>query len=284
MDNKSNISDKITIKKMTKSMQIVFGINSIIFAIVGLLITRGNLMGAFFGFMVGNFFDRAKAAARKSGQQHSSGGNQSSYEDFIREQFGRTQYSPSQFSSALLILSAEVMKADGKILKAELDFVKQFLVQQFGRDYAPQYLQELKGYLNKKSNLDHTCNSFRNHIPHQQKQILIQYLFGIAQSDGNVSNSELNVIQRIAMLLGLRQFEFDQLKAMFWKDSSDAYKTLGIDKSATESEIKAAYRKLAREHHPDKVASMGEQYQTAAKEKFQKIQEAYDLIKKERGM
>lgn len=266
-------------------MQIFFGTNSIFLALGGFLLT-GHWLGALIGFVVGGYVDRLKATGQQHRRQQQGSGSrgQSSYEDFVRQQFGRSQYSPSQFSSALLILSAEVMKADGKILKAELDFVKQFLVEQFGREYAPKYLQELKGYLDRPSNLEQTCANFRSHIPPQQKQILIQYLFGIAQSDGNVSNGELNVIQRIAMSLGLRQFEFDQLKSMFWKDSADAYKTLGLDKSVEDTEVKGAYRKLAREHHPDKVASLGEQHQKAAKEKFQKIQEAYETIKKERGL
>jgi DnaJ like chaperone protein len=264
-------------------MQIFFGSNSIVLAIGGLLLTR-SWIGAVVGFLIGSYFDRLKTAAQKNRQEHQQSGRQTSYEDFIRQQFGQQRQSTAQFSSALLILSAEVMKADGKVLRAELDYVKQFLVQQFGREYAPQYLQELKGYLNQQSNLEQTCYNFRNYIPHQQKQILVQYLFGIAQSDGNVSNTELNVIQRIASLLGLRQFEFDQLKSMFWKDSANAYSTLGLGKEASDSEVKAAYRKLAREHHPDKVASLGEQHQKAAKEKFQKIQEAYETVKKERGL
>lgn len=266
-------------------MQIFFGTNSIILAIAGLLFTR-SWIGAVIGFLVGSYFDRLKVAAQKNRQENAhSGGRQTSYEDFIRQQFNRPQYSQSPFSNALLILSAEVMKADGKVLKSELDFVKQFLVQQFGKEYAPRYLQQLKNYIDQPgNNIEQTCYNFRSYIPPQQKQILIQYLFGIAQSDGNVSSAELNLIQRIAMLLGLRQFEFDQLKSMFWKDSADAYKVLGLNKSASDSEIKAAYRKLAREHHPDKVASMGDQYQKAAKEKFQKIQEAYEILKKERGL
>lgn len=264
-------------------MQIFFGTNSIVLALAGLLFTR-SWIGAVIGFLVGSYFDRLKVAAQKQQREQGGSSSQRNFEEFFRQQYQRPQYSQSQFSSALLILSAEVMKADGKVLKSELDFVKQFLVQQFGKDYAPKYLQELKKYLNQSSNIEQTCYNFRSYIPPQQKQILVQYLFGIAQSDGTISGSELNLIQRISMLLGLRQYEFEQLKAMFWKDSSNAYKTLGLDKSASDAEIKAAYRKLAREHHPDKVASMGEQYQTAAKEKFQKIQEAYEMIKKERGL
>ena len=64
----------------------------------------------------------------------------------------------------------------------------------------------------------------------------------------------------------------------------DYYKILGVSKGASASEIKKAYRKMAIKHHPDKFAQMGEEHQKAAKEKFQKLQDAYETIKKERGM
>lgn len=267
-------------------MQIFFGTNSILFAIGGLLMTR-SWLGLIVGFLIGMFVDRNNAARRTGQSSQRGSGQQSSFDEFIRNTYQQQQRpasTPRQFSDALLILSAEVMKADGKVLRAELDFVKQFLVNQFGRQYAPTYLQQLKTYLNQSSNLEQTCYNFRGYLPHQQKHILVQYLFGIAQSDGSVSNTELNTIQRIALLLGVPNYEFDQLKAMFWKDSADAYSTLGIQKSATDQDVKAAYRKLAREHHPDKFASMGEQHQKAANDKFQKIQEAYEVIKKERSI
>jgi DnaJ like chaperone protein len=61
------------------------------------------------------------------------------------------------------------------------------------------------------------------------------------------------------------------------------YEVLGVEESATDDEVKKAYRKLAVRYHPDKVASMGEEFQKGAKEKFQRLQEAYDNIKKSRG-
>ena len=114
--------------------------------------------------------------------------------------------------------------------------------------------------------------------------ILIQYLFGISQSDGHISTSEVNLIEQMANYFRISSIEFEQLKSMFYKDASDAFKVLGIDSSATETEIKKAYRKMAIKHHPDKYNQMGEEHQKAAKEKFQKLQEAYETIKKERGM
>ena len=109
-------------------------------------------------------------------------------------------------------------------------------------------------------------------------------MFGIAQADGNVSSSEVKLIEQIASYFRISSIEFQQLKSMFYKDASNAYKVLGLDSKATDAEIKKAYRKMAIKHHPDKFAQMGEAHQKAAKEKFQKLQAAYEKIKKERGM
>jgi DnaJ like chaperone protein len=108
-------------------------------------------------------------------------------------------------------------------------------------------------------------------------------MFGIAKADGNVDESEMKVIQNIAQKLGVSQTDFESLKNMFYRDVNSDYKILGVTASATDDEVKKAYRKMAISHHPDKVASMGEEYQKGAQEKFMKIQEAYENIKKTRG-
>jgi DnaJ like chaperone protein len=70
---------------------------------------------------------------------------------------------------------------------------------------------------------------------------------------------------------------------MYFRDVNSDYKILEIEPEATTEEIKKAYRKVAIKFHPDKVASLGEDVQKAAKEKFQKVLEAYENIKKQRG-
>jgi len=68
------------------------------------------------------------------------------------------------------------------------------------------------------------------------------------------------------------------------KNSKDnAYKILEIDKSATDDEVKKAYRKMAKKYHPDRLQDIGDAHKEAAKEKFQKVQAAYEKIKEERG-
>jgi DnaJ like chaperone protein len=71
---------------------------------------------------------------------------------------------------------------------------------------------------------------------------------------------------------------------MFYKDAKSAYSVLEISHSATDDEVRSAYRRMAMKYHPDKVATLGPEVQKAAEEKFRKIQEAYETIKKERGL
>ncbi|MBK7817796.1 MAG: DnaJ domain-containing protein [Sphingobacteriaceae bacterium] len=109
-------------------------------------------------------------------------------------------------------------------------------------------------------------------------------MFGLAKADGHVAEQELNVIKNIANLLEIPNADFESVKNMFYRNVNSDYSVLGIDSSATEEAIKKAYRQMAIRYHPDKVAAMGEEYQKGAKEKFQKIQEAYENIKKSRGI
>ena len=112
----------------------------------------------------------------------------------------------------------------------------------------------------------------------------MHYLFGLAQADGTLDTSELHVIENIARDLGISEKDFISIRAMFKKDTLSAYEILEITESATDQEVKAAYRKMAIKYHPDKLNSLGSDIQKAAQEKFIKVQEAYEIIKKQRNI
>jgi len=98
-----------------------------------------------------------------------------------------------------------------------------------------------------------------------------------------VADSEVDAISRIASYLGINLRDFESIKAMFYKNSDTAYKILELNTNATMSEIKAAYRKMAKKYHPDKVLHLGKEHQKGAQEKFRKVQEAYEQLQKEKG-
>tara|TARA_B100001059_G_scaffold230442_1_gene264643 strand:- start:916 stop:1677 length:762 start_codon:yes stop_codon:yes gene_type:complete len=227
-------------------------------------------------YIIASLFESGRTQQRR-GQSRQRGFAQDPFE------FYRQSSSKYDIPTMLMALSAAVMKADGKVLKAELDYVKQFFSQQFGNQFNSRHLQVLKQFLDSNQiPLNEICNDIRNRMPAEVRAQLVHYLFGIAKADGNVAESELKSIENIANLLGVSQQEFISLKNMFYRDVNSDYKILGVTASASNEEVKKAYRKMAITHHPDKVASMGEEYQKGAKEKFLKIQEAYENIKKNR--
>ena len=232
---------------------------------------------AILAYIIASLFESGRTQQRR-GQNRQGGFAQDPFE------FYRQSASKYDIPTMLMALSATVMKADGKVLKAELDYVKQFFSQQFGNQFNSRHLQVLKQFLDSdRIPLNEICSDIRNRMPAEVRAQLVHYLFGIAKADGNVDESELKSIENIANLLGVSGQEFISLKNMFYRDINSDYKILGITSSASNEEIKKAYRKMAITHHPDKVASMGEEYQKGAQEKFLKIQEAYENIKKKRG-
>jgi len=253
-----------------------------IFAFAGFILFGRNFLGGIIGFVVGTFIDNYQVTmARLKGQGFDPRQARSSDDIF---NFYRQQTSTNDFPTMLMALSASVMKADGKVLKVELDYVKEFFARQFGPQFSASHLQTLKRFLNEGNiPLQKICNDIRTRLQPEVRLQLIHYLYGIAKADGNVSQSEVSSIDHIAQNLGINQVDYESIKNMFFRNIDSDFKVLGINSSATEEEIKKAYRKMAIKFHPDKVAQLGDEYQKGAKEKFQDVQNAYENLKKQRG-
>jgi len=242
------------------------------------LLTRKFLFGIV-GFIIGSFIDNSLAS--NSGGRGYKGGSGVGPDPF---DYYRRQSSKFDFQTMLMALSAAVMKADGKVLKIELNYVKQFFTAQFGNHFRSEHLQILKDFLAADSiPLQEICTDIKNRLPYEPRAQLIQYLFHVAKSDGDVATSEVNTINRISNMLGVSATDFESTKNMFYRNVDSDYKILGVESSASDDEVKKAYRKMAITFHPDKVAQLGEEHQKAAKEKFQQIQDAYEALKKRRG-
>lgn len=242
-----------------------------------------SFFAAIIGFVVGSFVDNYQTTMAKLRQNAEKDGRSFSAEDVFSYYQQRT--SVNDVPTMLMALSAAVMTADGKVLKAELDYVKAFFSQQFGPQFNSSHLQTLKRFIDSGNiPLQQICQDIRMRMQPEIRVQLVHYLFGIAKADGHVSDSELTIIQSIAQSLGVSTSEFESVKNMFYRNTDSDYIVLGITATATDEEVKKAYRQMAVKFHPDKVAQMGEEFQKGAKEKFQSIQDAYDAIKKSRGI
>ena len=229
----------------------------------------GGPIGAVVGFAVGSAID----TAFKNGE----GEQATAYQRYKRT-------TPGDFGVSLLVLIAAVMKADGKVVKSELDYVKQYFLKQFGSEQTQEHLLALREIIKKDIPLQDVCLQIKAYTMYPARLQLLHLLFGVALVDGEIHAAELNVINQIAGYLGIRTNDYLSIKAMFFKEVVSDYKILEIDKNATDDEVKKAYRRMAVKYHPDKVSHLGEEFQNGAKEKFQKVQEAFSNIKKQRGM
>jgi DnaJ like chaperone protein len=245
-------------------------------ALAGFFLLGRSFFGAIIGYVIGSLIDNMTASSSRT----SKGGGD--IFDYYREHASRSH---EDFATMLTALSAAIMKADGQPLKVELEYIKTFFSRQFGPQFLNSHLQTLKHFLNSPHiPLEQICNDIKMRTQVEVRIQLLHYLFGIAKADGHVAEAELQLLRRIGALLEIPASDFESIKSMFYREVNADYHVLGLEPTATEEEIKKAYRQMAVRYHPDKVSHMGEEYQKGAKEKFQQLQDAYDNIKKARGI
>ena len=223
----------------------------------------GGPIGAILGFAFGSMFDGMQSG--KYAYQAGSSGR-------------------GDFNVSLLILSAAVMKADGKVTKSELEYVKAFLIRQFGPQAGQEQLLALKEIIKQEFSVADVSRQIGRFMDYSSRLQLMHYLFGISGADGHNHPKELELLETISTYLGIRMPDFKSIRAMFVKDLNNAYQILETTPDANDEELKKAYRKMAVKYHPDKVAHLGDDVRKAATEKFQQVQAAYDEIKKQRGI
>ncbi|WP_417201251.1 TerB family tellurite resistance protein [Bizionia sp.] len=195
----------------------------------------------------------------------------------------RAQTRSGDFEVSLLVLASVVIKADGKQDQRELDFVRQQFAHMYGKERANHAFQLFKRINKQEIPVQQVCLQIRQMMDHPSRLQLLHFLFGIAKADGHVTEAEVNKIYTISGYLGIRSIDYESIKAMFYNSSDNAYKILEIEKSATVTEIKAGYRKMAKKYHPDRVIHLGKEHQIGAEEKFRQVQDAYEQLQKERG-
>ena len=189
----------------------------------------------------------------------------------------------NSFLMSLLVLSAAVIKADGKTTSQELSTLRSFFARNFGPQAENEAEEIVKDLLSKDFNLYEVCGQIRSCMDYSQRLQLYHYLVSLGACDG-LHKSEVDILEVIASYIGLSKSEVDSIFAQFRPSNDSNYRILEITPEATNDEVKKAYRKMAVKYHPDKVATLGEDVQKAAEEKFKAVNQAYEAICKERGI
>lgn len=211
-----------------------------------------------------------------------------------RNQGGPTSHSrprpentrPGDFHISLLILSAVVIKADGRIDQRELDYVRMRFVQLFGKEKANSSFTIFKKIVAQNIDLPKVAAQIRRNMAHSGRLQLLHFLFGVAGADGHVHPKEIEAIRRISRELYINDADFRSIQATYHSASNldNAYAMLEIESTVSNDEVKKAYRRMAKRYHPDKLQHLGDDVQKAGEKKFVKIQEAYEAICKKRGI
>jgi len=227
----------------------------------------GGPMGALLGYALGSLF--SKAEEQEKFQRH----------------YQNMSAPAAQFEISLLILAAYVIKADGKVDQKELDYVRAQFKQMFGARRAQESFKVFKHIINSKEvSLRQICLQIDKHVSHSQRLQLIHFLYGISMADGHIDAKEVEIIEKIGAYMYINVHDMASIKAMFYIEPKQNYKILELDPKASDAEVKKAYRKMAIKYHPDKLSDLSEAQQKMGKEKFIKVQEAYEAIKNERGI
>lgn len=243
----------------------------------------GGPLGALAGYAFGSLFD-----TNQSSTDNTYNGN--------RTDNSRYSGQRNSFLFSLLVMASYIIKADGRVMHSEMEFVRRFLKVNFGESSVSEGEQILLNLFEQRKRMDEQnpmafkdtirdCGAqIAANLPAEARLQLLDFLINIAKSDGNVCKEEIEALREVARYMGLSASEVESMLNLGGKSLDEAYKVLEIEPTVTNEEVRAAYRRLALKHHPDKVAMLGEDIKKAAEEKFQSINSAKEIIYKARGI
>ena len=248
-------------------------------------------LGALAGIVLGGLFDNMLDAVNTPETQGTFDGR-SGYQS---QSYGyrQSQGQRNSFLFSMLVLASYIIKADGKVMHSEMETVRRMLSQNFGPAASQQGDEILRRLFDEQKRVGapqfrqtvaDCCRQMAANMDYAQLMQLLNFLVVIAQADGRVDATEVTAMKECAQWMHLSADEIDSLLGLGKSDLESAYRVLGVSPDASDDEVKRAYRRLALEHHPDKVAALGEDIRKAAEQKFQKINEAKERIWKARGL
>lgn len=247
----------------------------------------GMLVGAALGWLFDKSVESDNAAGGSMGGTYRSG--------YGSTESQRRQGQRNSFLFSLLVLASYIIRADGKVMHSEMETVRRFLRNNFGEVAVAQgekillrlfEQQKQMGSEGFKASIEGACRAMYMNMDYSQRLQLLSFLVSIAQADGNVAPEEVDALRFVAVKMGISETDFNSVLSLNGGATSleAAYRVLGVSPTATDAEVKAAYRQMALKHHPDRVATLGEDVRKAAEKKFQEINQAKEVIYKHRGM
>lgn len=252
--------------------------------VLGLL--SGGPLGALAGFVLGSMFDMVDEDRP----------NRGAYTSLLEEESEPVEAERNGFLFALLTLMSYIIKSDGKIMHSEMETARSFLRTNFGPVAAQQGEEIMLRLFERQKQMDaqqpgayrqtiqECCNQLRSALNEAQRLQILSLLAALVKADGNIDTAEVNALREITLNMGLSETEMNSMLNLGSTTLDDAYAVLEIEPTATDDEVRAAYKRMVVKHHPDRVAALGDDVRAAAEKKLQQINEAKELIFKHRGL
>ena len=272
---------------------------------LGLL--SGGPIGALAGFILGALFDTVADdngllddSATTGDQSYGFNGYQESGSDGY-DRTGRSDTRVNQgtrngFLFSLLTLASYIIRADGKVMHSEMEAVRQFLRMNFGERAVKEGNQIMLKLFERQKQMEaqqpgsfqatilECCQQLSSVLPAAQRLQLLSFLTALAKADGHVAAEEISALREVTRYMGLSEAELNSMLGLGSTSLADAYAVLGVTENATDDEVRAAYKRMVVKHHPDRVASLGEDIRQAAEKKMREINEAKEIVFKARGL
>ena len=230
----------------------------------------------------------------------------------FKKTYSRTRTMDSTVLESITKLSLVLMKADNSLMRSELYLFRNFMTQNFGNEIASAAIEMLQKFKDTSLTVDSAAGDINQKLNYTERMQVIQFLFQLALADGPINVSERSVLLQIAQQLKIQKGDFMRLRMMFEfmynqqhfrtgggynyhqqqsypgtynsSPQESDYAILGVKSTDSDETIKSAYRSLALANHPDKVQHLGETARAAAEKRFSEINQAYQRIKKVRGL
>jgi DnaJ like chaperone protein len=231
-------------------------------------------LGAIAGAALGHAFDTGGQTYYTTEQTRLSAGEEAQFTFFV----------------AAFSMLAKLVKADGRVSKEEIDAVENFMVYDLNLNPESKRLATniFHTAIDSPDNFNAFAGQFYSQFrsQYQMLDLMIDILLRVSVADGTLSANEEKLILSAVRIFNFNDEKYRKLKSKYVKESNRYYAILGCDKNDSDEDIKKQYRKLVSDYHPDKIASKGlpEEFTKFANDKFREIQEAYEVIKKEKGI
>jgi DnaJ like chaperone protein len=201
----------------------------------------------------------------------------------------KKQANPEQLAlaRALCPVFIEVARADGDVVSDEVRTVREYFEHKLGFDEAG--LEAVRVLLKEAlatepADVEALVKTHRGAVKPALRVEVLRAMYEVVLADGPMKRAEHDTLKRVVQHFNLSDEQLQQVTRDFFGTGREHFERLGLTEQATDDEIRSAFRRLAAENHPDRVASLGPKEAEAAAERFREVKDAWEALKQLRGL